>query len=58
MVADEPEQHSEDEKKIEEEVAEHAQNPLYYLPSAVQLQSIFAIEIIDRRSCCSPFKNP
>ncbi len=49
MVADEPEQHSEDEKKIEEEVAEHAQNPLYYLPSAVQLQSIFAVEIIAKR---------
>ena len=49
MVSDGPEQHSEDEKMEVKEDAEQAQRPLQFLPSPVQLQNIFVIEIIARR---------
>ncbi len=49
MVAEGPERHSEEEKRVVEEGAEKTQHSLQFLPSIVQLQNIFAIEIIAKR---------
>jgi hypothetical protein len=42
-------QHPEDEKIVVEKNIDPGKQPLYYLPFTVQLQNIFAIEIIARR---------
>jgi preprotein translocase subunit SecB len=42
-------QHPEDENKVVGGSTDQGGQPLYYLPFAVQLQNIFAIEIVARR---------
>jgi|GEM_PF-1830702 len=49
MAANGPRQDSVDEKMVAEENAEQTQHPLPLVPAPVQLQNIFAIEIIAKR---------
>ncbi len=49
MVSDQSHKHQEDEKKVLEGDTEPGKQPLPFLPFAVQLQNIFAIEISAKR---------
>jgi len=49
MTFDQPHKQPEDEKIVVEGDTDPKKQPLYFLPFAVQLQNIFAIEIIAKR---------